>query len=196
LLACATSVKIGSGFLTSFWFDAWLEGPPLAQRFPSLFSRVTKPNCSVKSVCSYSPLNLALQPRLSNAAQSELHNLHTLLATFVLDENVLDMRVSRIDSRPLTTKSAYLAAFDHLQDVPFATLTWKNYSTNRCRTFLWLADRGRLFTNVRRFRRGLTTSDTCPFCSSPETTEHLFLHCSAIQPFWRALPALHGNVTV
>jgi hypothetical protein len=166
----ATSVKIGSGSLTSFWFDAWLEGPPLAQRFPSLFSHVTKPHCSVKSVCSYSPLNLALQPRLSHAAQSKLHNLHTMLATFVLDENVPEVRVSRIDSKPLTTKSAYLAGFDHLQDVPFATPTWKNYSTNCCSIFLWLADRGRLFTNVRRFRWGLTTSDTCSFCSSLETT--------------------------
>jgi hypothetical protein len=109
-----TSVKIGSGSLTSFWFDAWLEGLPLAQRFPSLFSHVTRPKYSVKSVCSYSPLNLALRPLLSHAAQSELHNLHTLLANFVLDENVPDMRVLRINSRPITTKSAYLAAFDHL----------------------------------------------------------------------------------
>jgi hypothetical protein len=41
----------------------------------------------------------------------------------VLDKNVPDVRVSKIDNRPLTTKSAYLAAFDHLQDVPFATPT-------------------------------------------------------------------------
>jgi hypothetical protein len=105
-------------------------------RFPSLFSHVTKPNYSVKSVCSYPPLNLALKHRLSHAAQSELHNLQTVLATFVLDENVPDVRISRIDSRPQTTKSAYLAAFDRLQGVPFATPTWKNYSTNRCHMFL------------------------------------------------------------
>jgi hypothetical protein len=48
-----------------------------------------------------------------------------------------------------------------------------------------------LFTNQRRFRRGLTSSAACPFCSSPETTEHLFLHCISIQPFWRAIPSLH-----
>jgi hypothetical protein len=51
-----------------------------------------------------------------------------------------------------------------------------------------------LFTNQRRFRRGLTSSAACPFCSSPETTEHLFLHCNSIQPFWRAIPSLHDNV--
>jgi hypothetical protein len=77
------------------------------------------------SVCSSSPLNLAQQPRLSHAAQFELHNLHSLLASLVLEENVPVVRVSRIDSRTLTTKSAYLAAFDHLQDVPFATPIWK-----------------------------------------------------------------------
>jgi hypothetical protein len=189
LLAClpafrnATSVKIAFGSRTSFWLDQWLDGASLAQRFPSLFSHATKPNCSVKSVCSSSPFVLDLQPRLSHAAQSELHNLHTLLATVVLDENGLDVRISKFDSRPLTTKSAYLAAFDYLQEVPLATPTWKNYSTNRCRTFLWLANGGRLFTNARRFRRGLSTSDACPFCSSPASTKHLFLHCLTIQPF-------------
>jgi hypothetical protein len=55
------------------------------------FKKKTKPNCSVKLVCSSSLLNLALQPRLFHAAQSELYNLHTLLASFVLDENVLDL---------------------------------------------------------------------------------------------------------
>jgi hypothetical protein len=66
-------------------------------------------------------LNLALQPRLSHAAQSELHNLHSLLASLVLDKNIPDVRVSRIDNMTLTTKSTYLAAFDHMQEVPFVT---------------------------------------------------------------------------
>jgi hypothetical protein len=48
--------------------------------------------------------------------------------------------------------------------------------------------------NLRRFRRGLTGSDACPFYSSSESTEHLFLHCSSVQPFWVAVPALHVDV--
>uniref|UniRef100_A0ACD5TRX0 Uncharacterized protein n=1 Tax=Avena sativa TaxID=4498 RepID=A0ACD5TRX0_AVESA len=108
--------------------------------------------------------------------------------------NKPDVRIARVDSRPLTTKSAYSTAFEHLQDVPFATPTWKNYSTNRCRMFLWLADRGRLFTNQRRFRKGLASSDSCPFCPSAETTEHLFLHCPSVSSFWMAVPAIQGDI--
>jgi hypothetical protein len=189
-----TKVTIGSGSMTSFWLDLWFQDSTLAQRFPAIFSHTTKPNASVASVCSSQALEIALFPRLSHAATSELDCLRTLLVSVELDLSVFDVRVSRLDSRTLTTKSAYLANFEHLQEVPFAATTWCNFSMYRCRMFLWLADRGRLFTNLRRFRRGLSVSDACPFCPLPESTEHMFFLCPSVQPFWAAVPALHVDV--
>uniref|UniRef100_A0ACD5XN01 Uncharacterized protein n=1 Tax=Avena sativa TaxID=4498 RepID=A0ACD5XN01_AVESA len=127
-------------------------------------------------------------------ASLELSDLQALVASVNLNDSVPDVRVARSDGRPLTTKTAYLAAFDHLQEVPFATTTWKNFATNRCRIFLWLADRDRLFTNERRFRRGIASSDSYPFCSSTESSVHLLLHCPSVLPFWIAVPALHDDV--
>jgi hypothetical protein len=108
-----------------------------------IYSHTTKPNASVANTCSPQTLNIALHMHLSHAATSELDSLCTLLVSVELDPSAIDIRVSRLDSRPLTTKSAYLAGFEHLQEVPFATPTWKNFSMYHCRLFLWLADRDR-----------------------------------------------------
>uniref|UniRef100_A0ACD5WKU3 Uncharacterized protein n=1 Tax=Avena sativa TaxID=4498 RepID=A0ACD5WKU3_AVESA len=139
-------------------------------------------------------LNSSSQSAVLLNASLELSDLQALVASVNLNDSVPDVRVARSDGRPLTTKTAYLAAFDHLQEVPFATTTWKNFATNRCRIFLWLADRDRLFTNERRFRRGIASSDSCPFCSSTESSVHLLLHCPSVLPFWIAVPALHDDV--
>jgi hypothetical protein len=109
-----TKVAIGSGSLTSFWHDLWFQDATLAQRFPAIFSHTTKPNASVANVCSAQILNLDLHTRLSHAATLELDCLRTLLVSVELDPSATDVRVSRLDSRPLTTKSAYLARFELL----------------------------------------------------------------------------------
>uniref|UniRef100_A0ACD5XYD0 Uncharacterized protein n=1 Tax=Avena sativa TaxID=4498 RepID=A0ACD5XYD0_AVESA len=191
---CLTKVAIGSGTATSFWHDLWIDDLTLDIRFPALYSHITNKNCSVAFCCHSTSVLLDTFPRLSHAASLELSDLQALVASVNLNDSVPDVRVARSDGRPLTTKTAYLAAFDHLQEVPFATTTWKNFATNRCRIFLWLADRDRLFTNERRFRRGIASSDSCPFCSSMESSVHLLLHCPSVLPFWIAVPALHDDV--
>ena len=57
--------------------------------------------------------------------------------------------------------------------------------------FLWLAHRGRLFTNERRFRRSLSDSDSCPFCSETESTSHLLLHCPTASEVWTVVDSLN-----
>lgn len=52
---------------------------------------------------------------------------------------------------------------------------------------------GRLFTNERRFRRNLTDSDSCPFCTSTESTSHMLLHCSIAADAWLTVDSLNIN---
>lgn len=75
----------------------------------------------------------------------------------------------------------------------FAPAIWKNYASNKCRIFLWLACKNRLFTNERRFNRGLLDSNSCLFCTVPEPTGHLFLHCSHLRPLWLELTSLSAS---
>jgi hypothetical protein len=195
LFRSVTSVQVGSGSSTSFWLDLWFEGNTLADRFPALLSHSSRPNCSVAFACSSPTLELALHPRLSTAASIELRSLQSLLASVGLDTVVPDIRVGHLNGKALTTKSAYMFTFHHLPLVPFATPTWKNFATNKCRLFIWLAGRRRLFTNLRRFQKGLASSDACPFCAMSESSEQLFLHCRSVQQFWATIPSLHQDVS-
>lgn len=57
--------------------------------------------------------------------------------------------------------------------------------------FLWLAHKQRLFTNERRFRRGISASDACSFCSTTESTSHMIIHCAVPRQIWNAIDSLH-----
>ena len=48
VLRLGTSISIGSGASTLFWFDRWLGHSPLAVRFPKLFAIVADPRVSVE----------------------------------------------------------------------------------------------------------------------------------------------------
>uniref|UniRef100_A0A453EGT6 Reverse transcriptase zinc-binding domain-containing protein n=1 Tax=Aegilops tauschii subsp. strangulata TaxID=200361 RepID=A0A453EGT6_AEGTS len=49
VLRIGTSIYVGSGSLTLFWFDRWLGDPPLAARFPGLFAIAVDPRISIET---------------------------------------------------------------------------------------------------------------------------------------------------
>lgn len=65
-----------------------------------------------------------------------------------------------------------------------ASATWMNFAPNRCRLFVWLAFKNRLFTNEWRFRHGLQFGHLHALsamprklratCSSPASRFNLF----------------------
>jgi len=76
---CITKVTVGDGRSTSFWWDAWSEGAPLAECFPCLLSHCTNMEASVHLVCS-TGLNSILVPRLSLQAAQEKIDADSLTA--------------------------------------------------------------------------------------------------------------------
>ena len=48
VLHTGTSISVGSGASTLFWFNRWVGDRPLAARFPDLFFIVVDPWVSVK----------------------------------------------------------------------------------------------------------------------------------------------------
>ena len=94
----------------------------------------------------------------------------------------------------MTCKSVYKAVWINKPIDPFATAIWKNYSPNKCRIFLWLASKNRLFTNERRFNRGISDSNCCPFCPASESASRLFLQCPDLRPLWQELSSLSASV--
>uniref|UniRef100_A0A453BYL1 Reverse transcriptase zinc-binding domain-containing protein n=1 Tax=Aegilops tauschii subsp. strangulata TaxID=200361 RepID=A0A453BYL1_AEGTS len=49
LLRIGTSIAVGTGSATLFWFDRWAGDLPFAARFPDLFSIAVEPRISVES---------------------------------------------------------------------------------------------------------------------------------------------------
>lgn len=76
---------------------------------------------------------------------------------------------------------------------PLAIAIWKKFALNKCKLFLWLAHKNRLYTNDRRFWRGIVESDSCPFCAGTEITDHLLFHCNNIKHLWDELNSFSGE---
>ncbi|BAB90107.1 hypothetical protein [Oryza sativa Japonica Group] len=99
-------------------------------------------------------------------------------------------------------KTTYDLSFLGLPDDPFAKPIWDNQAQVKCKIFLWTTHKRRIFTNERRAQRGLAASARCPFCSSDEDVEHLFLRCAEVATIWHtfdldeqqiaSLPQLEG----
>ena len=83
-----STVNIGSGDHTSFWFDRWTGPNTLAEVFPALASHASRPHISVRLALS-SDLSTFLAPRLSNVASAELASIRHLLASFSLNPSQL-----------------------------------------------------------------------------------------------------------
>ncbi|KAB2628569.1 patellin-3-like [Pyrus ussuriensis x Pyrus communis] len=62
---------------------------------------------------------------------------------------------------------------------------WKLEVPPKLRHFLWLTVHGCLPTRDALFRRRSSQTSTCPICCChDETTEHMFLSCSWVEPIW------------
>jgi hypothetical protein len=73
-------VDVGDGTTTSFWYDAWHNEDPLAERFSAMHSHCTRKNVSVEQVGASGSLDSTpFVPRLSHQATAEFNELHQIV---------------------------------------------------------------------------------------------------------------------
>ncbi|KAF7808310.1 putative ribonuclease H protein At1g65750 family [Senna tora] len=82
-----------------------------------------------------------------------------------------------------TTRSAYHAIS---RDEDSVTRNfWKWQGMEKIRLFLWLCGHNRILTNEARWRRGLSSCDTCSHCNNEsETLLHTLRDCVKVRPIW------------
>jgi hypothetical protein len=98
-----SKVTIGKGDMMAFWTYLWLGDNTLQDQFPNLFSHSTRTNVNVATALT-SDLRGTLEPRLSQAAETDLRNLAIELSSVVLCDDVPDSRWDRFTTKSSRTK--------------------------------------------------------------------------------------------
>lgn len=185
------TVKIGNGSRTSLWHDCWLGILQLANLFPALYSHTTDCHATVKDVLSRG-LMIMFVPRLSEAANAELHSLQAMVADLTLTNDNDVWQNNR--STSLTTKEIYDARFPVQMPSPNWKIIWNCRAPLKVKLFAWLLVRNRLSTRMNLSKKKIVQSASCAICSSgDETANHLFLTCPFAINFWskvRIQPAI------
>lgn len=87
-----------------------------------------------------------------------------------------------------SAKSAYQAQFFGTTFTDMKRLVWKAWAPPKAKLFAWLALQNRLWTADRLARRGWQNCGLCPLCkATPETADHLLLHCRFTTRIWSLL---------
>jgi hypothetical protein len=87
-----TTVSLGDGATTYFWFDVWWGEDSLADRFPALLTHCTVSSLTVREAVM-GGIRGCLVSRLTQTACDELHALEEIVADTVLTSDA-DARLS------------------------------------------------------------------------------------------------------
>ncbi|GJN06505.1 hypothetical protein PR202_ga24235 [Eleusine coracana subsp. coracana] len=184
LYQAITSVDMGNGESTFFWYDDWTSFGPLHQALPAAFSHCTKCGVTVRDALSSGTLTLELHPRLSQAARNELGILTNQLSSSVLEDRP-DVRYMRgATTSGFKTTKAYELMCPPGVDLAWQVENWANFAPRKVQNFFWVLRNGNTRTRAFLHARGAVDTPDCPFCvGAVETIDHLFVACPSIQSF-------------
>jgi hypothetical protein len=92
-----------------------------------------------------------------------------------------------------SAKSAYEIQFAGHITSNFPTLIWNAWAPPRCKFFMWLLLRGRLWTAARLQLREWENNYFCALCErSLETASHLFIECPFSRQVWSQVAEWSG----
>jgi hypothetical protein len=84
-----------------------------------------------------------------------------------------------------SSKSAYDAFF--IGSITFGPWwrVWKTWAPLRCKFFVWMAIKNRVWTGDRLAKRGLPYPAACPLCDQvEETIQHILVSCVFARQVW------------
>ena len=186
--------KVKDGSQTRFWIDTWLGNKPLKDKFPALFNIVRRKQDSVAQVLSSTLLNISFRRNLVGANLTNWHRIVASLQVIHLTQEK-DVFVWGLHaSGSYTVKSMYVQLINN--GVRVSQDLWQIKVPMKIKVFLWYLKKGVILTKDNLVRRNWNGDRNCCFCHSPETIQHLFLHCTFCQitvacctyTFWNFTP--------
>src|SRR4051812_11005538 len=184
VLRIGTSISVGSGAATLFWFDRWAGDAPFMARFPDLFSIAVVPTISVQQAL----IDLGRLTFRRPFGPPEVAAWHELLDCIALHEPTVDAAPDEVrwrlePSGQFSTKSLYAAIAPSSAPPPLQSV-WSIRLPLKIRIFMWQWIRGRLPSGVEVRKRNGPGSGLCPLCDTPEDSNHIFFSCVSAQFAW------------
>ena len=200
LFDMAIDAVVGDGESILFWTDRWLNGGTLAELAPNVFRTVPKRVRKSRTIAQ------ALQNRgwvqdirgaLTVQVLMEYLQVWDLMDGVILQQGVPDQfRWKLSQSGSYSSKTAYAACFVGSIRFPPWKRIWKSWAPLRCKFFLWLAIKQRIWTADCLAKRGLPHQAACPLCDQEhETARHLLLTCVFTRQCW-SLISQHLNLVI
>jgi hypothetical protein len=185
----AVDAIVGNGDTILFWSDRWINGNTMAEIAPNLYKAV--PKRVVRSRTVAQALNNSvwasdIKGALTVPVLLDYFRIWDLLDRVVLQQEVQDhFRWKLTQTGTYSSKSAYEAFFvGSIKFVAWRRI-WRSWAPLRCKFFIWLALKGRIWTADRLAKRGLEHPDACPLCDqAQETAQHLLLSCVFTRQVW------------
>ncbi|WVZ91046.1 LOW QUALITY PROTEIN: hypothetical protein U9M48_037269 [Paspalum notatum var. saurae] len=172
LFHVAVETRVGNGDDTKFWTDRWLHGSTVGELAPNLFQlipKIARRQRSVSQALTSRRWVADIQGALTTQVLVKYLKLWGLVEAFTLQPTIPDQHIWKLTSSgQYSSKSAYNAFF--LGSVKFAPWkrTWKTWAPRRCKIFIWLAIKNRVWTADRLLKHGLPHPSVCTLCDQNE----------------------------
>ena len=189
LFNMATASVLGNGETILFLKDRWLEGKTLAEIAPNLFQSIPKrivKSRTVAQALSNRRCVSDIKGGLPVEVLMEYLVLWDKIDGVILQHDVPDQYRWKLTQYGIyTSKSTYEACFvGSIKFTPWRKV-WRSWAPLRCKFFVWLAVKHRLWMADRLASRGMQHHPACLMCDqAQETTNHLLLLCVFTRQIW------------
>ena len=181
---------VGNGQFTDFWRDSWCGMISLKEKFPDLFDICNETTGSV-ALFANRGWNLSFRRWLDERQQESVRKLRDMLAPCALSsERDYPKWLGERDGK-FSVKSQYASIWAADTEDKNKNL-WKAKIPLKIKVFMWLVKSNAILTKDNLSKKGWQGDQTCSFCSTPETIEHLFFGCAMARYCWSLVSIVIG----
>lgn len=186
LFNAATTVILGNGCKASFWGSRWLNSEVPANVFPTLYKHSKRKNRTVREALHQNTWIKDVDHNMIQHIIAEFLALWDMIDGIALNEGKEDRIVWSLTSDgQYSAKSAYEVEFAGSASCVTAELTWRTKAPPKCRFFIWLLMRNRIWTAAHLQLRQWPIEYFCQLCyRNLETSTHLFMECPIARTIW------------